>query len=114
MPARAAHPPCWLAGLAVVAYHLEYVLSFSFVGLVEPIAYGTCDALRRLLIIEADARGPHVAVLASLRQSKTEGVEEALVALDALSTVDAAAAVCRWSCDLSGIKIKKQQKEIVR
>jgi len=32
---------------------MEYVLSFSFVGLVEPITYGTCDALRRLLIIVA-------------------------------------------------------------
>ena len=30
--------------------------------------------------------------------------QEALVAFDALGTVDAAAAVCRWSCDLSGIK----------
>ena len=30
---------------------MEYVLSFSFVSLVEPITYGTCDALRRLLII---------------------------------------------------------------
>ncbi|KAL7536914.1 hypothetical protein ACHAXR_011315 [Thalassiosira sp. AJA248-18] len=46
-----AHPPPWLTFLAVLAYHMEYVLSFSFVGLVEPITYGTCDALRRLLII---------------------------------------------------------------
>lgn len=45
------HPPLWLTTLAVVAYHFEYVLSFCFVGLVEPITYGTCDALRRLLII---------------------------------------------------------------
>jgi hypothetical protein len=45
------HPPLWLTCLAVLAYHVEYVLSFSFVGMVEPITYGTCDALRRLLII---------------------------------------------------------------
>ncbi|KAL3782009.1 hypothetical protein ACHAW5_004528 [Stephanodiscus triporus] len=48
-----AHPPLWLTCLAVLAYHMEYVLSFSFVGMVEPITYGTCDALRRLLIIVA-------------------------------------------------------------
>jgi hypothetical protein len=48
-----AHPPLWLTCLAVLAYHVEYVLSFSFVGMVEPITYGTCDALRRLLIIVA-------------------------------------------------------------
>lgn len=46
-----SHPPLWLTCLAVLAYHMEYVLSFMFVGLVEPITYGTCDALRRLLII---------------------------------------------------------------
>ncbi|KAL3793245.1 hypothetical protein HJC23_000787 [Cyclotella cryptica] len=46
-----SHPPLWLTFLAVLAYHMEYVLSFMFVGLVEPITYGTCDALRRLLII---------------------------------------------------------------
>ncbi|KAL7544909.1 hypothetical protein ACHAWF_008278 [Thalassiosira exigua] len=45
------HPPLWLTCLAVLAYHMEYVLSFLFVGLVDPITYGTCDALRRLLII---------------------------------------------------------------
>jgi len=50
-PSSSHHPPIWLACLAVFAYHMEYVLSFSFVGLVEPITYGTCDALRRLLII---------------------------------------------------------------
>lgn len=48
-----SHPPLWLTCLAVLAYHMEYVLSFSFVGMVEPITYGTCDALRRLLIIVA-------------------------------------------------------------
>lgn len=48
-----SHPPFWLTVLAVFAYHMEYVLSFCFVGLVEPITYGTCDALRRLLIIIA-------------------------------------------------------------
>jgi drug/metabolite transporter (DMT)-like permease len=46
-----SHPPLWLTFLAILAYHMEYVLSFMFVGLVEPITYGTCDALRRLLII---------------------------------------------------------------
>ena len=47
----AVPPPPWLAGLAALAYHVEYVLSFTFVGLVEPVTYGACDALRRLLII---------------------------------------------------------------
>ena len=47
------HPPYWLTFVAVLAYHMEYVLSFSFVSMVEPITYGTCDALRRLLIIVA-------------------------------------------------------------
>ena len=44
-------PPAWLAGAAVLAYHIEYVLSFMFVRLVQPITYGTCDAMRRLSII---------------------------------------------------------------
>ncbi len=52
-PSSPSHPPFWLTALAVFAYHMEYVLSFCFVGLVEPITYGTCDALRRLLIIIA-------------------------------------------------------------
>jgi hypothetical protein len=47
------HPPYWLTIVAVFAYHMEYVLSFTFVSMVEPITYGTCDALRRLLIIVA-------------------------------------------------------------
>mmetsp|Transcript_9720 Transcript_9720/g.20301 ORF Transcript_9720/g.20301 Transcript_9720/m.20301 type:complete len:464 (-) Transcript_9720:1483-2874(-) len=51
-----SHPPFWLTFLAVLAYHMEYVLSFCFVGLVEPITYGTCDAIRRLLIIVAGRR----------------------------------------------------------
>ena len=37
--------------MAVLAYHVEYCLSFIFVKLVQPITYGTCDALRRLFII---------------------------------------------------------------
>lgn len=44
-------PPAWLGSAAVVAYHIEYVLSFMFVRLVAPITYGTCDAMRRLSII---------------------------------------------------------------
>jgi len=44
-------PPAWLAWFAVVSYHVEYTLSFMFVKLVEPITYGTCDAIRRLAII---------------------------------------------------------------
>jgi hypothetical protein len=44
-------PPAWLATAAVTSYHLEYILSFMFVRLVEPITYGTCDAIRRLAII---------------------------------------------------------------
>ena len=41
--------------------------------------------------------------------SKTEGGEEALVALDLLGTVDATA-VCRWSCELSEIKARNNIK----
>ena len=44
-------PPAWLGAAAVLAYHVEYVLSFMFVRLVQPITYGTCDAMRRLSII---------------------------------------------------------------
>lgn len=44
-------PPGWLTSLAVAAYHVEYVFSFMFVRIVEPITYGTCDAIRRLAII---------------------------------------------------------------
>jgi solute carrier family 35, member E1 len=44
-------PPGWLSLMAVTAYHLEYALSFSFVKMVQPVAYGACDAVRRLAII---------------------------------------------------------------
>jgi drug/metabolite transporter (DMT)-like permease len=44
-------PPAWLAAMATIAYHVEYVLSFTFVSLVAPITYGACDAVRRLSII---------------------------------------------------------------
>ena len=44
-------PPAWLAAMATTAYHVEYVLSFTFVQLVSPITYGACDAVRRLCII---------------------------------------------------------------
>jgi hypothetical protein len=44
-------PPAWLAGMAVTAYHVEYVLSFMFVNMIAPITYGACDAIRRLCII---------------------------------------------------------------
>lgn len=44
-------PPTWLSILALVAYHIEYVLSFMFVKLVHPVTYGTLDAVRRLTII---------------------------------------------------------------
>lgn len=44
-------PPLWLTIMAVTAYHVEYILSFTFVKLVQPVTYGTCDALRRLCII---------------------------------------------------------------
>ena len=45
--------PLGLTLLAVTAYHVEYVLSFIFVKLVQPITYGACDAVRRLCIILA-------------------------------------------------------------
>jgi len=45
------NPPLGLSILAVISYHIEYVLSFMFVRLVEPITYGACDAMRRLAII---------------------------------------------------------------
>lgn len=44
-------PPPWLTCMAVAAYHLEYMLSFMFVQLVQPITYGACDSVRRLAII---------------------------------------------------------------
>ena len=50
-PEEPALPPAWLGGAAVLAYHIEYVLSFMFVRLVQPITYGTSDAMRRLSII---------------------------------------------------------------
>uniref|UniRef100_A0A7S3Q240 Sugar phosphate transporter domain-containing protein n=1 Tax=Chaetoceros debilis TaxID=122233 RepID=A0A7S3Q240_9STRA len=46
-------PPVSLSVAAVAAYHFEYVLSFLFLKLVQPISYGTCDAVRRLGIIIA-------------------------------------------------------------
>jgi len=45
------HPPLWLTLMAGGAYHAEYTLSFMYVKLVQPITYGTCDAIRRLLLI---------------------------------------------------------------
>ena len=45
------HSPDWLLGMAVASYHVEYVSSFMFVKLVNPITYGACDAIRRLGII---------------------------------------------------------------
>jgi hypothetical protein len=44
-------PPAPLTMAAVLAYHIEYGLSFSFVKLVQPITYSACDAVRRLSII---------------------------------------------------------------
>jgi hypothetical protein len=44
-------PPANVTMAAVLAYHLEYVLSFSFVKLVQPITYSASDAVRRLSII---------------------------------------------------------------
>jgi solute carrier family 35 protein E1 len=44
-------PPAWLTILAFTSYHVEYLLSFMFVKLVQPITYGTLDAVRRLGII---------------------------------------------------------------
>jgi len=43
--------PFWLISLTIVAYHVEYIVSFMFVRLVDPVTYGTCDAIRRLCII---------------------------------------------------------------
>mmetsp|Transcript_9367 Transcript_9367/g.13880 ORF Transcript_9367/g.13880 Transcript_9367/m.13880 type:complete len:382 (+) Transcript_9367:144-1289(+) len=47
----AAHPPLPLTTMAITAYHFEYVLSFLYVSLTEPITYALCDAMRRLGII---------------------------------------------------------------
>jgi drug/metabolite transporter (DMT)-like permease len=44
-------PPFSLTVMAMMAYHMEYLLSFIFVTLVGPITYGICDAIRRLCII---------------------------------------------------------------
>lgn len=51
MAVTESSPPAWLTAFAAASYHLEYILSFMFVRLVEPITYGTCDAIRRLAII---------------------------------------------------------------
>ena len=51
LPARNKIPPLSLSLAAVAAYHIEYTLSFLFLGLVKSISYGTCDAIRRLGII---------------------------------------------------------------
>lgn len=45
------HPPTLLTTGAATAYHFEYLLSFTFVKLVAPITFSTCDAIRRLGII---------------------------------------------------------------
>lgn len=47
------HPPLLLSLMAVTAYHFEYVLSFVFVSLTDPISYALSDAMRRLLVILA-------------------------------------------------------------
>lgn len=47
----AEHPPLSLTAMAITAYHFEYVLSFLYVSLTEPITYALCDAMRRLGII---------------------------------------------------------------
>jgi hypothetical protein len=46
-------PPFGLSLAATAAYHFEYVLAFIFLNMVQPISYGTCDAIRRLGIIIA-------------------------------------------------------------
>ncbi len=46
-------PPLGLSAVAVLAYHMEYVLSFSFVKMIAPVSYSACDAVRRLGIIIA-------------------------------------------------------------
>lgn len=51
LESKAKRPPVWLSSMAVIAYHVEYVLSFMFVKLVAPITYGASDAIRRLGII---------------------------------------------------------------
>jgi hypothetical protein len=50
------HPPAWLTMSAVLAYHIEYMLSFIFVQLVAPVTYSACDAVRRLAIIVTGQR----------------------------------------------------------
>ena len=49
-------PPVSVSLAAIAAYHIEYTLSFLFIGLVKPITYGICDAIRRLGIIIAGQR----------------------------------------------------------
>lgn len=50
---KRALPPLGLSIAAAASYHFEYVLSFLFLKMVQPIGYGTCDAIRRLGIILA-------------------------------------------------------------
>ena len=51
--AELSYPPASLSIAAFTAYHIEYVLSFMFVKLVQPITYGAADAVRRLSVILA-------------------------------------------------------------
>ena len=46
-------PPVGVTIAAVLAYHMEYALSFSFVQMIAPVSYSACDAVRRLGIIIA-------------------------------------------------------------
>jgi Triose-phosphate Transporter family len=48
---KSSQRPLWMPVFAAIAYHCEYTLSFTFVSLVHPILYGTCDAIRRLSTI---------------------------------------------------------------
>ena len=42
--------------LAAIAYHIEYLLNFIFVGFVNPVVFSVSDIVRRLAIILVGAK----------------------------------------------------------
>lgn len=48
--------PFQMLVIAAVAYHIEYLLNFIFVGFVNPVAFSVSDIARRLAIILVGAK----------------------------------------------------------
>lgn len=47
--------PSLLIAITAVAYYLEYLMSFTFVGFVRPMTYSVSDIVRRVSIISVGA-----------------------------------------------------------